>query len=79
MHILKTLFIVDIQNKYKNSFNEDYLNKVIDFIKKEGTNYEKIILIMEENIENGDYRLRNNTSKQEAIIKILEQKHFFDH
>lgn len=32
-----------------------------------------------ENIENGDYRLRNNTSKQEAIIKILEQKHFFDH
>jgi len=32
-----------------------------------------------ENIENGDYRLRSNNSKQEAIIKILEQKHFFDH
>ncbi|MFS4470749.1 TrlF family AAA-like ATPase [Chryseobacterium sp. T20] len=32
-----------------------------------------------ENIENGNYRLKNNTSKQDAIIKILEQKHFFDH
>lgn len=32
-----------------------------------------------ENIENGNYKLRNNTSKQDAIIKILEQKHFFDH
>lgn len=32
-----------------------------------------------ENIENGNYKLRTNTSKQDAIIKILEQKHFFDH
>ncbi|WP_106916563.1 TrlF family AAA-like ATPase [Chryseobacterium aurantiacum] len=32
-----------------------------------------------ENIENGNYRLKNNISKQDAIIKILEQKHFFDH
>lgn len=32
-----------------------------------------------ENIENGNYKLRINTSKQDAIIKVLEQKHFFDH
>ena len=32
-----------------------------------------------ENIEYGNYKLRSNTSKQDAIIKILEQKHFFDH
>lgn len=32
-----------------------------------------------ENIENGNYKLRTNTSKQDAIIKVLEQKHFFDH
>lgn len=31
------------------------------------------------NIENGNYKLRTNTSKQDAIIKVLEQKHFFDH
>lgn len=32
-----------------------------------------------DNIENGSYKLKSNTSKQEAIIKILEQKYFFDH
>lgn len=32
-----------------------------------------------ENIEEGNYKLKSNISKEEAIIKILEQKHFFDH
>lgn len=41
--------------------------------------YLKDLKAVFENIENGNYRLKNNTSKQEAIIKILEQKHFFDH
>ncbi|MCZ8229623.1 TrlF family AAA-like ATPase [Flavobacterium sp.] len=41
--------------------------------------YLKDLKAVFENIENGNYKLRTNTSKQDAIIKILEQKHFFDH
>ena len=56
-------------------FNEE--NKALmdyDFEK-----YLTDLKVVFENIENGNYKLRTNTSKQDAIIKILEQKHFFDH
>ncbi|WP_294282673.1 hypothetical protein [uncultured Chryseobacterium sp.] len=41
--------------------------------------YLKDLKAIFENIENGKYRLKSSISKQEATIKILEQKHFFDH
>ena len=51
---MNTLFIVDIQSKFRQSFDEDYLNDVISYLKNKSKEYDKIILIMEENIANGD-------------------------
>jgi len=52
---LRTLFIVDIQQKYKDSFSENYLNDVKDFIYKDYKNFDKIVCIMENNKILGDY------------------------
>lgn len=52
---MKTLLIVDIQSKFRNSFDEDYLNETIDYLNKTKHKYEKIVCIMEKNIIEGDY------------------------
>lgn len=49
----KALFIVDIQQKYNNSFRKEYLDKVKRYLEDNGDEYEKIVMIMEENPTEG--------------------------
>ena len=51
----KGLFIVDIQEKYDKNFTEEYFTRVKDYIDKNKDNYEKIVMIMEENESSGDF------------------------
>lgn len=51
----KVLFIVDIQQKYRNNFRKEYLNKVKQYLNTNGSNYKHIVMIMEENTDNGDF------------------------
>lgn len=51
----KVLFIVDIQQKYRKSFHKEYLNKVKQYLEKNSNDYKHIVMIMEENEENGDF------------------------
>lgn len=52
---MKTLFIVDIQSKFRNSFNEEYLDETISYLNKKGKDFDKIVCIMEKNVSEGDY------------------------
>lgn len=52
---MKTLFIVDIQSKFRNSFDEDYLDETISYLNRNGKDYDKIVCIMEKNVSEGDY------------------------
>lgn len=52
---MKTLLIVDIQSKYRNSFSEDYLDSTLKYLDTNERKYDKIVLIMEKFVSNGDY------------------------
>lgn len=52
---MKTLLIVDIQSKFRNSFDENYLDETINYLKKNAKKYDKIVSIMEKNVSEGDY------------------------
>lgn len=51
----RALFIVDIQEKYNKSFTMDYLQKVEEYIGKNKDKYDRIVMIMEENVDKGDF------------------------
>lgn len=51
----KALFIVDIQQKYDKNFTKEYLEKVEEYIGTSSSNYEKIVMVMENNEDNGDF------------------------
>jgi hypothetical protein len=51
----KVLFIVDIQQRYHTSFKKEYLDKVRTYLAKNGHKYKHIVMIMEENIDHGDF------------------------
>ena len=51
---MKTLFIVDIQSKFRNSFDDSYVDDIISYLNKNGKDYDKIVCIMEEHISQGD-------------------------
>jgi predicted ATPase len=58
-----------------NIFNEE--NKAL--IEYDFEDYISNLKAVFESIEKDDYKLLSNVSNQEAIIKVLEQKFFFDH
>lgn len=51
----KVLFIVDIQEKYRNSFRNEYLDKVKQYLNTNRSDYKHIVMIMEENTDCGDF------------------------